>query len=127
MCFFSSLSFSDYVQFLIIFLLLFSFPNTKLSDRPINCTCYPLQTSRCLRNEEGVFYCIFYRISYFSLISKLLHSIPFLFFFFFFRFDFLVLFFHLLASGSIMWKVEYKRVCGGGCGGENLKRNEVTQ
>jgi len=34
--------------------------------------------------------------------------------FFFFRFDFLVLFFHLLVSGSIMWKAEYKRARGEG-------------
>lgn len=45
---------------------------------------------------------------------------------FFFRIDFLVFFFHLLVSGSIMWKAEYKRVHGEGCGGENLRRDEVT-
>ena len=44
----------------------------------------------------------------------------------FFRFDFLVLFFHLLVSGSIMWKAEYKRAHGEGCVGVNLKRDEVT-
>jgi len=103
--------------------IVFSSEHKPLLPGPLTTLAGHYKRFVALEMTMGVFFIVYFITFRLLLISKLLHSIPFLFFF---RFDFLVLFFHLLVSGSIMWKVEYKRARGEGVAGENLKRDEVT-